>query len=276
MSSPAAAASSAPAVQPLAADHTLLYLSNLPFTLTQEALQQFIAAQANAQVTGVTIVMRKGKEGPRSRGIGFVQVPNAQKDAVLALTGKDLDGRLLDVQIAKVQVAGGGERAPREPKKERAPAQPRAPREANADGSSEAPSASSRRRNRRKGAAAAGANGAAPAASSAAASSEPRAPKAFKRQSTIPDADHTLLYVNNLSFDATSEDVSKLFSDRLGAAPKEVELVLSKFGRFKGRSRGFAFVTVQNSQVQNALGLAGTQFQERDIGVAPAKDKADQ
>jgi len=119
------------------------------------------------------------------------------------------------------QVAGGGERAPREPKAAKAPAQPRAPREPNADGT---PAAPARRRNRRKGAAAAGADGAAPAA--AAASSEPRAPKASKRQSTIPDANHTLLYVNNLSFDSTTEDVSKLFSDRLGAAPKEVDCVL--------------------------------------------------
>lgn len=82
--------------------------------------------------------------------------------------------------------------------------------------------------------------------------------------------------MNNLSFDSTTEDVSKLFADRLGAAPKEVELVLSKFGKFKGRSRGFAFVTVRNDQVQNALGLAGTKFQERDIGVAIAKDKEQQ
>ena len=169
----------------------LCVASNLPFTLTQEALQAWIASEAKAQVSGVTIVMRKGKDGPRSRGIGFVQVPNAQKDAVLALTGKDLEGRPVDVQVAKVQVAGGGERAPRE-KKEKAPAQPRAPREPNADGEAPAP----RRRNRsRKGAAAAG--GAAPAAA-AAASSEPRAPKVSKRQSTIPDADHTLLSVMHI------------------------------------------------------------------------------
>ena len=48
--------------------------------------------------------MRKGKEGPRSRGIGFAQVPNDQKDAVLALAGKDIGGRPFDVQVAKVQV----------------------------------------------------------------------------------------------------------------------------------------------------------------------------
>lgn len=163
----------------------------MPFTLTQEALQAWIATEAKSQVSGVTIVMRKGKDGPRSRGIGFVQVPNAQKDAVLALTGKDLEGRPVDVQVAKVQVAGGGERAPRE-KKEKAPAAPRPPREANADGEAPAP----RRRNRaRKSAAAAG--GAAPAAAaSSAASSEPRAAPKSKRQSTIPDADHTLLSVH--------------------------------------------------------------------------------
>lgn len=45
-----APASSAPAVQPLPADHTLLYLANLPFSLTQEELTQFIAQNANAQV----------------------------------------------------------------------------------------------------------------------------------------------------------------------------------------------------------------------------------
>ena len=79
---------------------------------------------------------------------------------------------------------------------------------------------------RRKGAASAAGTDIDSAAPAAAASSEPRAPKASKRQSTIPDANHTLLYVNNLSFDSTTEDVSKLFSDRLGAAPMEVDCEL--------------------------------------------------
>lgn len=159
-------------------------------------------------------------------------------------------------------------------KKEKAPAQPRAPREPAADGGAAADKPA-RKRNRRKagagaGAAAAGADGAAAAAAA------PRAPKASKRQSTIPEAGYTLLYVNNLSFDATQEDVSGLFKNALGEAPKTVELVLSKYGRFKDRSRGFAFVTVRDAQVQKALAINGTQFQERDVGVAIAKDKQEQ
>jgi hypothetical protein len=161
-------------------------------------------------------------------------------------------------------------------KKEKAPAQPRQPREPAADGAAAAAEKPARKRNRNRkaaGAAAAGADGAAAAASAPAA---PRAPKASKRQSTIPEAGYTLLYVNNLSFDATQEDVSGLFKNALGEAPKTVELVLSKYGRFKDRSRGFAFVTVRDAQVQKALAINGTQFQERDVGVAIAKDKQEQ
>jgi len=273
--SPAAAAAAPAAAAPaLAPQHTLLYLANLSFALTAEQLTAFVQKETGAQITGVTIVTRKGKEGPRSRGIGFAQVPNAKLDAVLGLNGKDLEGRALEVQVAKVQVPGGGEREPRV-KKEKAPAQPRAPREPQADGSAPADKPA-RKRKGRKGAANGGAAAAGADGSAAAAAPAPRAPKASKRQSTIAEPGYTLLYVNNLSFDASQEEVSGLFSGALGEAPKTVELVLSKYGRFKDRSRGFAFVQVRNEQVEKALALNGTQFQERDVGVAVAKDKQEQ
>jgi hypothetical protein len=166
----AAAAAPAAAAPALAPNHTLLYVANLSFALTAEQLTDFVQKETGAQIQGVTIVTRKGKDGPRSRGIGFAQVPTpkvrwptqplqhtphppaehararcarrsntsrsglcivsdiicasafclsvfccvsslffrssrrAQVDAVLALNGKELDGRPFEVQIAKVQV----------------------------------------------------------------------------------------------------------------------------------------------------------------------------
>jgi hypothetical protein len=74
----AAAAAPAAAAPALAPNHTLLYVANLSFALTAEQLTDFVQKETGAQIQGVTIVTRKGKDGPRSRGIGFAQVPSAK------------------------------------------------------------------------------------------------------------------------------------------------------------------------------------------------------
>jgi len=256
MSAPAAAAP---------ADSTQLYLSNLPFSADNDALKAWVEKSANVQVVDATVSMRRSKNGPRSRGQGFVRVAAGSADAVLALKGQEMEGREIDVQVARPK-----EKKEPKPKKEK-----QQPAEGAAPANGEAPAAKKKRRNRRRRpAGGASGEGAAPSSSSAPAASS--SSSSSRRQTTVPAPGHTLLYVNNLSFDATTEDVSNLFAQHLGGqAPTQVELVEAKFGRFKGRSRGFGFVVVKDDQVDQALKLAGTNFQGRDIGVSVARDKKD-
>ena len=76
------------------------------------------------------------------------------------------------------------------------------------------------------------------------------------------------IYVGNLSYDSTSNDLTELFS-QFG------EIVETKLisDRETGRSKGFAFITFVDSQAANsALDLNGTDLQGRKLKVNLAKD----
>ena len=78
---------------------TKLYVGGLPYTTTQDELQNAFA-QAGA-VTSATIIV--DKMTGRSRGFGFVEMTNdedAQK-AIEMWNGKDFGGRKLTVNEAK-------------------------------------------------------------------------------------------------------------------------------------------------------------------------------
>lgn len=72
------------------------------------------------------------------------------------------------------------------------------------------------------------------------------------------------LYIGNLSFDATEEDVSELFSTH--GEVKEVKIVTD---RYTGRPRGFAFVEMMTSEGASSAknALDGQQFHGRDLSV---------
>jgi RNA recognition motif-containing protein len=171
-----------------------------------------------------------------------------QLAAVLALNGRDLQGRSFDVQVAKEQSLGGQRKGG----------------ERQAVGKGEANVHKLRN----------------PKVPSGAAEGKTPAKKA--KQNAVPrvevDATHTLLYVNNLPDDFGVADVSSLFSAALSLEPSavdgpQVELVHSKFGQFKGRSRGFGFVRVRNEQVEQAMTIHGRDVQGRAIGVTRVKKK---
>jgi RNA recognition motif-containing protein len=80
------------------------------------------------------------------------------------------------------------------------------------------------------------------------------------------------IYVGNLSFDATEEDVRQAFSEY-----GEVETVNMVMDRETGRPRGFCFVEMPNSdQAQAAIeGLNLQRIAGRAVNVNEARPKRD-
>src|SRR5256885_11459987 len=78
------------------------------------------------------------------------------------------------------------------------------------------------------------------------------------------------LFVGNLSFDTTENDLQDLF-EKFGPVT-EVNLITD---RMSGRSRGFAFVTMATPEGAQAAitGLAGKNIQGRDLTVNEARPK---
>lgn len=80
------------------------------------------------------------------------------------------------------------------------------------------------------------------------------------------------MYVGNLSWDSTSEDLKDLFSQY-----GEVSDVYVPTDRDSGRPRGFAFVTMGTKDGMEAAikGVDGTEFQGRDLRVNEARPRED-
>jgi RNA recognition motif-containing protein len=93
-----------------------LYVGNLPYSATEERLQQHFAQHGS--VVSARIITDKFTG--RSKGFGFVEMSSdaeAQK-ATTALNGTDFEGRNIVVSEARPQAArpmgaGGGGRPPR-------------------------------------------------------------------------------------------------------------------------------------------------------------------
>jgi len=84
---------------------TNIYVGNLSYSMTEGELQQLFAPYG--QVGRASVVM--DRETGRSRGFGFVEMPNDNEAqaAIAALNGKDNGGRALVVNVAKPREAGG-------------------------------------------------------------------------------------------------------------------------------------------------------------------------
>lgn len=76
-----------------------IYVGNLPYSVTESELRDAFAEFG--RVASVTILT--DRETGRSRGFGFVEMPNqAEADAAVSyLNGKDLGGRALRVNEAR-------------------------------------------------------------------------------------------------------------------------------------------------------------------------------
>jgi RNA recognition motif-containing protein len=89
-----------------------LYVGNLSFSTTEEALQD--AFTAHGQVEEVAVIM--DRDSGRPRGFAFVTMNNDDeaRAAIESLSGTDLDGRTITVNEAKPKAnTGGGRGGPR-------------------------------------------------------------------------------------------------------------------------------------------------------------------
>jgi len=78
-----------------------IFVGNLLFEATQGDVKKLF--EGYGFVASVAIVMRKEKKTPKSRGFGFVQMPDGEQAlaAIAALNGKEFMGRVLYVEPAR-------------------------------------------------------------------------------------------------------------------------------------------------------------------------------
>jgi RNA recognition motif-containing protein len=83
-----------------------IYVGNLSYEATQDDLRA--AFEAHGQVSSVSIIM--DKMTGRSRGFGFVEMPDASQGqaAVATLNLQEVRGRAMTVNEAKPKTEGGG------------------------------------------------------------------------------------------------------------------------------------------------------------------------
>ena len=83
-----------------------LYVGNLSFSTTEEALQNEFSA--HGQVEEVAVIT--DRDTGRPRGFAFVSMSNdgEARAAIESLNGTELDGRTITVNEAKPKTASGG------------------------------------------------------------------------------------------------------------------------------------------------------------------------
>jgi RNA recognition motif-containing protein len=89
---------------------TKLYVGNLPFTATEDAVRALFAPHGTVEKLSLVTDRDTG----RPRGFGFVEMANADASrAIQALNGQDFEGRALRINEAQDRAGGGGSRGPR-------------------------------------------------------------------------------------------------------------------------------------------------------------------
>lgn len=77
---------------------TKLYVGNLPFTATEEAVRVLFAAHGTVE----KVSLISDRDTGRPRGFGFIEMSNSDASrAMQALNGKDFEGRALKINEAQ-------------------------------------------------------------------------------------------------------------------------------------------------------------------------------
>ena len=97
-----------------------IFVGNLSFDATQDGVRKLFSDFGN--VSFVTILMRKERKVPKSRGFGFVDMPDEQQAlaAIAALNGKEFMGRVLDVSPARPRTEAQAEKKLKEERQPKA------------------------------------------------------------------------------------------------------------------------------------------------------------
>lgn len=74
-----------------------IYVGNLPFSATEDQIQQLFAAHGTVE----SVALITDRETGRPRGFGFVEMSTGAAEAIQSLDGKDMDGRNLKVNEAR-------------------------------------------------------------------------------------------------------------------------------------------------------------------------------
>ncbi len=86
---------------------TKLYVGNLPFTATEDAVRTLFAPHGTVE----KVSLITDRDTGRPRGFGFVEMSNADASrAMQALHGKELEGRALKINEAQDKPRSGGSR----------------------------------------------------------------------------------------------------------------------------------------------------------------------
>jgi len=101
----------------------------------------------------------------------------------------------------------------------------------------------------------------------------------------VPVPDHATIYLGNMSFNANEKRIRQFFDRGLGTAEKHKKKKLKKgekpyscvlnvrIALAEGKPKGFAFVDFDSHETaQRAIGLDGTAFQGRQVGVSWAQE----
>jgi RNA recognition motif-containing protein len=84
---------------------TKLYVGNLPFTVTEEAVRNLFTPHGTVE----KISLINDRDTGRPRGFGFVEMSNADASrAMQALNGKDFSGRPLKINEAQDKPRSSG------------------------------------------------------------------------------------------------------------------------------------------------------------------------
>ena len=85
-----------------------LFVGGLSFSTSNERLREVFAATGSVESAAVVTDRDTG----RSRGFGFVEMatPEDAQKAITELNGRELDGRRVNVDMAKPKTEGGGAR----------------------------------------------------------------------------------------------------------------------------------------------------------------------
>jgi len=230
---------------------TKVFVGNLAFSTKEPELAA--AFQAAGHVIGANIITR----GPRSLGYGFVEMESEEdaKKAVELMNKKELNGRQINVEVAKPQEENKEKPASQENGASRAPRRKRAPRKRVSDGEADeaqddqtpegkTESDGKRRPRRRRGQ-----------------TGQKRVAEEAKEESK------TTLFVANLPFSLDDDGFAKIVGE-LGLKPKAAHVVKKR----NGRSKGYGFVEFENEGDQKKAldGLNKKTVEGRELSVKVA------
>ena len=76
---------------------TSIYVGNLPFSATEDEIQDLFSAYGNVE----RVNLIKDRETGRLKGFGFVEMTSGGQEAIAALDQRELGGRTLTVNEAR-------------------------------------------------------------------------------------------------------------------------------------------------------------------------------